>query len=131
MIFVDTGAWFALFVPSDPDHTAATQWLASNREPFFTTDFIADETLTLLRARGERPCALLAAREFFEGEMTRLYFLTEDDIRAAVAVFRQYADKDWSFTDCTSRVVMERLGLTSAFAFDQHFRQFRNVVVVP
>ena len=57
MIFVDTGAWFALFVPSDPDHNAATEWLAANRELLFTTDFIADETLTLLRARGERPGA--------------------------------------------------------------------------
>jgi hypothetical protein len=29
------------------------------------------------------------------------------------------------------RVVMERLGIQRAFAFDDHFRQFGNVSVVP
>jgi len=33
MIFVDTGAWFAVFVPNDSDHAAAEQWLEANREP--------------------------------------------------------------------------------------------------
>ncbi|MEX2015753.1 MAG: hypothetical protein WD873_03880 [Candidatus Hydrogenedentales bacterium] len=46
-------------------------------------------------------------------------------------VFRRYDDKRWSFTDCTIRVVMERLGVTTAFAFDAHFRQFESVTVVP
>lgn len=40
-------------------------------------------------------------------------------------------DKQWSFTDCTSRVVMERLGIQKVFAFDDHFRQFGTVTVVP
>ncbi len=45
--------------------------------------------------------------------------------------FRQFSDKGRSFTDCSSKVVMERLGITQAFAFDQHFRQFGSVTVVP
>ena len=43
MIFVDTGAWFAAFVPNDPDHLAADAWLAQNRQPLVTTDFVLDE----------------------------------------------------------------------------------------
>jgi hypothetical protein len=27
MIFVDTGAWFAFFVPSDPAHLHVRKWL--------------------------------------------------------------------------------------------------------
>ena len=46
-------------------------------------------------------------------------------------MFRDYADKDWSFTDCTSKVVIDSLGITTAFSFDQHFRQFGTVTVVP
>jgi len=46
-------------------------------------------------------------------------------------LFRDYADKRWSFTDCTSKVVMERLGIRTAFAFDHHFKQFGDVKVVP
>ena len=40
-------------------------------------------------------------------------------------------DKEWSFTDCVSRAVIERLGITTAVAFDEHFRQFGTVIVVP
>jgi predicted nucleic acid-binding protein len=54
MIFVDTGAWYASLVPTDPDHTTAAQWLATNRSPLLTTDYVVDETLTLLRSRGEK-----------------------------------------------------------------------------
>ncbi len=61
----------------------------------------------------------------------RLYYLTPEDIGAAWQVFRQYEDKEWSFTDCTSKVVIEKLGLTHAFSFDHHFRQFGTVTVVP
>ena len=38
MIFVDTGAWFAVAVRDDPDHTAAMRWLGKNREPLVTTE---------------------------------------------------------------------------------------------
>jgi predicted nucleic acid-binding protein len=45
--------------------------------------------------------------------------------------FRQFDDKSWSFTDCTSKVVMEQLNIKVAFAFDHHFQQFGTVQVVP
>lgn len=32
MIFVDTGGWFARFVPDDPDHARVAAWFAANRE---------------------------------------------------------------------------------------------------
>jgi predicted nucleic acid-binding protein len=53
VIFVDTGAWFARFVPSDPDHPAARDWLDRDTKPLLTTDYIVDELLTLLKVRGE------------------------------------------------------------------------------
>ena len=39
-------------------------------------------------------------------------------------VFEQYnVDKQWSFTDCTSYVIIKELGITEVFAFDHHFEQ--------
>jgi hypothetical protein len=131
MIFVDSGAWFASVVPWDMNHAAATAWLQQNREPLLTTDYIVDETLTLLRARKEMPRAAALGGLLFGGRLAQLYFLPEADLRAAWQVFQSYADKEWSFTDCTSKVVIEKLGLSHAFSFDQHFRQFGTVLVVP
>jgi len=51
-VFVDTGAWFARFVPSDPDHAIAREWFERDRRPLITTDYIVDELLTLLKVRG-------------------------------------------------------------------------------
>lgn len=45
MVFVDTGAWFVLHVPTDPNHQRAVDWLQENDEPLVTTDFVIDENL--------------------------------------------------------------------------------------
>src|SRR5712691_7947712 len=121
MIFVDTSAWFAAIVPSDPNYPHASHWLAANSEPLLTTDYVIDETLTLLRARGERRRARLLGEKFFESSMSEIYFLTENDIRQAWSVFRQFDDTGWSFTDCASKVVIEQMNITEAFVFDHHF----------
>jgi predicted nucleic acid-binding protein len=47
VIFTDTGAWFAVAVRNDPDHTAAMAWLEQNHDPLVTTDYILAETATL------------------------------------------------------------------------------------
>ena len=53
LVFVDTSAWFAAVAPVDANHTAADAWFKDNHCPLATTDYVVDETLTLLRARGE------------------------------------------------------------------------------
>lgn len=131
MTFTDTGGWYGLFVPEDPNNLAATSWANRNTQPLLTTDYVVDETLTLLRARGHAALALSLGRKFFDGSVATVYYLTEEDIRAAWQVFTRYADKEWSFTDCSSKVIMEELGIIEAFAFDYHFRQFGTITLVP
>jgi len=131
MIFVDTGAWYASLVPTDPQHAIAVQWLAANHSPLLTTDYVIDETLTLLRARGERKRALLLGARFFDLGLAEIHKITPADLVLAWTVFEQFDDKDWSFTDCTSKVVMEQLNIEVAFAFDHHFQQFGTIQVVP
>lgn len=131
MIFVDTGAWFALFVPNDPDHAAAESWIAGNTEPLVTTDYVLDELLTLMKMRGEFRRAIPVGTSLLEESIARLEWVSPSDVRAAWIVFSNFRDKNWSFTDCISRVIMERLQVHTAFAFDEHFRQFGTVAVVP
>jgi predicted nucleic acid-binding protein len=131
LIFVDTGAWFAEFVPNDPDHAAADAWFLANSEPLVTTDFVLDELLTLLKIRGEYARALRLGEALRNGSIVQLEWVTRDDFDAAWTVFSTFRDKGWSFTDCTSRAVMQRLNIDTAFSFDAHFRQFGDINVVP
>ena len=124
MIFVDTSAWFASAVDEDINHSAASQWLNDNGEALVTSDYVVDETLTLLRARGQPAAALTLGGQFFGGTIATVHYLTEAELLEAWHVFETFSDKAWSFTDCTSKVLMEKLRIARAFAFDQHFRQF-------
>jgi predicted nucleic acid-binding protein len=132
MTFVDTGAWYAVLVPSDANHFPATSWYSSYSGPLLTTDYVIDETLTLLRSRGQRDLAIdWGTTMFGPASPAGIHYMSPTEIADAWDSFRRFADKDWSFTDCTSKVVMEAAGVTDAFTFDHHFRQFGTVRVVP
>ena len=115
MIFVDTSGWFASIVPSDQDHEIAKEWFLQNQEPLFTTDYVIDETLTLFRSRAERTRALQIGEEFFHGLLTSVHYLNEEEIIETWDTFKKFSDKDWSFTDCSSKVIIEKFGITHAF----------------
>ena len=131
MIFVDAGAWYANAIKDDDNSAAARQWFDSHSTRLITSDYVVDETLTLLKSRRHMAAALRLGEMFFAGKLADIVMVTEVDIIEAWETFRGYRDKDWSFTDCTSKVLMARLGITTAFSFDAHFRQFGTVTVVP
>jgi predicted nucleic acid-binding protein len=129
-VFVDTGAWYAASVPGDPDHAAASSFMRSNTDRLVTSDYIFDELLTLFRSRGHTERAKDWVAQVHQRRWG-IIRITQVDLRKATDVFFEFADKNWSFTDCTSRVVMERVGIQRAFAFDHHFHQFGTVTAVP
>jgi len=131
MIFVDTGAWFALSVESDPDHLVTTRFIAQNNEPLITTDYVVDELLTLFSVRGEKQRGIEWLTDLIDGNLVRLIEISADYFQAACQVYCQFHDKKWSFTDCTSYVVMQHLAISKALSFDAHFRQFGTVQVLP
>lgn len=130
-IFVDTSAWFASFVPGDKFHIPARTWLERNQQRLVTTDYVLDELLTLLVARKEIKRCKFVRASFLKADVAWIEHITVEDFYETWEVHADYVDKRWSFTDCTSLVVMGRLGIRTAFSFDQHFRQFGTVVVVP
>jgi uncharacterized protein len=130
VIFVDTSAWYARYTPRDPHHDSARTFHRSNREPLVTTDYVIDETLTLFKARGNYERAVFLGRRLFAGTLAHLIWVEPTDVEAAWKVFEQFRDKDWSFTDCVSYVVIQRLAVPKAFAYDEHFSQFGLVETV-
>jgi predicted nucleic acid-binding protein len=130
MLFVDTGAWFAWHVPDDAGHSAVRAWYKTNRQPLVTTDYCIDETLTLLVARKRFALALDAGRNFFHHGIAQIHFVAQSQVERAWILFQQRAAAGWSFTDCTSKIVIDDLGIETAVALDDHFRQF-GIAVVP
>lgn len=131
MIFVDTGAWAALFVPADPLHEKARNWLGENRDRLITSDYVVDEVLTLLKTRFSVQAAVHAGQSLFGEHFSQLVYLGSADVERAWKIFRSHSDKHWSFTDCTSFAVIHRMRISKAFAFDKHFSQMRGVSRVP
>lgn len=123
--FVDTSAWYAATDVDDNRHEQATTWirnLIGRRYPLVTSNHVAGETYTLLRAR----LGAIAAREFLRrlrrsGGVQRV-FIPEAWEDAAEDLLAQYDDQDFSYVDATSFVAMRRLGLQEALSFDHHFR---------
>jgi predicted nucleic acid-binding protein len=131
MIFVDTGAWYALATASDPDHAAARTFIASNSETLVATDYVVDELLTLFGVRKEKAKGIEWRRDVLDRGGVNLIRIIEDDFSSALEIYEQFLDKAWSFTECTSYAVMKRLAIEKAFSFDRHFYQFGTVTVVP
>ena len=130
MIFVDTGAWFARFVAGDPNHLRVRAWFDANRHRLVTSDYCVDETLTLLLVREHPQLAVRVGDILFDESLAAIHFLSPDQIRRAWILFRQRISSGWSFTDSTSKIVIDDLGIKTAAALDDHFRQF-GVVTVP
>jgi uncharacterized protein len=122
-LFVDTGAWFAFLNRSDPDHSAVAELLASHSGRLLTSNYVFDETVTLTRVRLGYPAAVQIGAALLDPRTVDLVRLTAADEVAAWDLFRSREDKGYSFTDCTSFVLLRRLGLEIAAALDRHFEQ--------
>jgi predicted nucleic acid-binding protein len=130
MIFVDTSAWYAAYVPSDGNQERVAELLTMEDDVVVTTDFVVDETITLLLARGERRRAVKFGEDLLRTEICRLELVTLADLSLAYDLICRFDDKHWSFTDCTSFVVMRRLPNARALTLDNDFRQMPGIVVV-
>jgi predicted nucleic acid-binding protein len=125
-IFVDTSAFFALAETREANHQSAQDILSEatgRRTPPFTSNYIIAETHALLLTRLGRD---RAARFLLSMDGTRVSIVqagVEQEAAAREIIYR-YADRSFSLTDAISFVLMEQLGITTAFTFDSDFRQY-------
>lgn len=125
-LFVDTAGWIACADGADPAHAASRAARDAALEAgriLVTTDYVVDETLTLLRFRLGLPAARAWWEQVDGSPRVRWEPVDAERFEKAREIFFQYRDKDFSFTDCTSFVVMRELRLTDALSTDRHFRQ--------
>jgi hypothetical protein len=129
-VFVDTSAWYALVDKGDSDHASAVNSARNLTRPLITTNYIFDETLTLIKAKLGPQIAINFDRKLWNQELAILIRVLKKDEQKAWDLFSQYDDKGFSFTDCTSFAVMERMKIDKVFAFDDHYTQYGKFLVI-
>lgn len=122
-IFVDTGAWYAYINAKDPDHFKVREFLDSFEEKLVTSSYIFDEIITLVLARLGHQKAVKVGEVLLNPKVVELVRVGAADEWSAWQLFQQRSDKMYSFTDCTSFVLMRRLKLAKALTLDEHFAQ--------
>ncbi len=88
-----------------------------------TTDYVLDETLTLLRSRRSLGAAAAFIDKVRKSKSVRIFWIDEALFDKAIDMFLDSERRSWSFTDCTSFALMKEFSAKDAFAFDSHFEE--------
>ena len=129
-VFVDTGLYYALQNQRASRHNEARNALTTvfkgELGPAFTSDYVYDEAVTLVRSRtgsfseartvGDR----ILGRSGFPNAV-ELLTVSEDAFRGAIETFERYRDHPLSFTDATTVALVERRDLDHVLSFDDDF----------
>ncbi len=127
-LFVDTSAWLALNDRNDQYYSRAAAKstdIKRHRIELITSEYILDESITLIRYRVSHQAAVIFGNSLLNSNIVRIEDVTTEDRFKAWEMFKKFEDKELSFTDCTSFVLMKNLRLQKVFTFDDHFRQMR------
>jgi len=133
VIFIDTGAFLARYLRNDQHHRSAVAvWkeLGLNRENCVTSNFVLDETFTLLGRRAGYAFSVQRAKNIYASQALTICRPEREDEISALQFLGKYADQHISFTDCISFVLMKRKKINRVFSFDRHF-EFAGFHLVP
>lgn len=126
MIYVDTGAYLARYLRRDQYHQKANAFwekIRQNQESCFTSNFVLDETFTLLGRWAGYDFASQKAVIIYASKLQTILRPTREDEIKAIEIFQKYADQNVSFTDCISIILMRNNKIKRVFSFDSHFKR--------
>lgn len=123
-VFVDTSAFVALYDKADDRHLESIRVfkeIKSKRIRIVVTDYILSESITIAMARGGHRTAVTVGEFILGSQVVDLIWLDKPLKLRAWEYFKKHSDKSYSFTDCTSFVVMKEMKIKHFFAFDDDF----------
>ncbi|MEE8397997.1 MAG: hypothetical protein V3S89_03255 [Desulfobacterales bacterium] len=108
----------------DPRHRKSIEsrdvWLEKGGV-LVTSNYILDESLTLIRMR----LGMEAAEKWWdmvaESPRCSIEWVTPERMEKSISWFLRWQDQSFSFTDCTSFVLMRELGIKDALTGERHF----------
>ncbi len=119
--FVDSSAIVALVDRDDETHTAvvdAYRGLVADGYKLITTNHVIAETFDLLTVG----LGVAIAKQWLRDSRLAVYHADEqDEAKARQMLLAAAEQRRLSYTDAVSLVVMDRLGITDAFAVDPDF----------
>lgn len=137
-LFLDTGFFIAVVVPADPFHDRANAILRSIEDgrwaSVHTSDFILAETLSFLRRKVRRrePERIVLALAFGKPGappiVTDVPRVGSGRFAETVERYERLFERGLSFTDCSTIVLMEELGVGHLATFDRGFDGLVEVV---
>lgn len=127
-IFIDTWGWLVLGDKKEDRHQEIKTLYCNLRQQksiFYTTDYILDETFTLLFRRLSfevaKTCLKIFEQAIQEGYLS-LEWITQERFNKAKELRLRFQDKPRiSFTDLTSMIAMEEFGFSKILTEDEHF----------
>lgn len=124
-IFIDTSGFYALLVRADDRHDRARDAMrkaAKKNRRFVTTDYVLDETATLLMARGCSSVIPALFESVSSSKACRVMWMDTERFERTKSLFIKNIAGMWSFTDCFSFTIMKELRLRETLSKDSHFR---------
>ena len=127
-LFIDTWGWLTLRDRKESQHQEVKDFYSQFRSQkgiIYTSDYVLDETITLLFRRLPFKTAkgsLATIDKAIEEGYLQMEWVTPERFERAKGLRLKYQDKPKiSFTDLTSMVVMKELGVTDIITGDEHF----------
>lgn len=117
--FADTSYWFALHVTADRNHAVAHQ-IQPGRS-IATSELVLGETWTLVNRRVGHAAAVSCIRLIRRLPGVDVVSETSGDRAAAWQWLDRHDEREYSFVDAVSFVLMRRLRIRDALAFDGDF----------
>jgi predicted nucleic acid-binding protein len=123
-VFVDTSAFFAILDCDDANHPRAREkWLnlLSSAPILVCSNYVLVESFALIQRR----LGIQALRVFQEDilPLVNVERIDETTHLAGVTGLLAAARRELSLVDCTSFVVMRKLGIKDAFTYNSHFAE--------
>lgn len=125
-VFADSSAIIAYFYKRDENHLrarSAIERLISEKRRLVVTDYVFDECVTGIKSNAGPEYASRGGGFILGSSVIEFIWLDQEMKLRAWEYFIAHEDKGYSFTDCTSFVLMKELNITHYIAFDKHFAQ--------
>jgi predicted nucleic acid-binding protein len=128
-VFADAFYWFAVLNRRDEYHETAKRHAGSFSGSILTTQWVLAEVADALAGSKARGLVGPFFQQLGENDAVTIIDASASLFHRGIELYRDRPDKGWSFTDCTSFVVMKEHGVSEALTGDQHFAQAGFVVL--